>query len=188
MKKILVIEGSPRQGNTSTVTDWVLSGLGRGMRVERIRAAELNIHGCRECLGCESTKEAAGCRQDDDMLEIYDKMVDADLTVFTTPVFCWGATAQLKAVLDRCFALLTGEGLLKGSKWALVITAGGDHYDGADLIVSMFKNLCRFAGIKFLGQHVVANCPSGGSLKRNKALAQQARAYGKELAKALEAR
>lgn len=186
MKKILVIEGSPRRGNTAVVTDWVLSGLGPGMQTERVRAAELNIHGCQECMGCGNTKDAAGCQQNDDMLTLYDKLVEADLTIFTTPVFCWGATAQLKAVVDRCFALLTGESLLKGNRWALIITAGGDHYDGADLIVAMFKNLCHFAGIEFLGQHVVANCPSGRKLRQNKLLAQQARTFGRELARILK--
>lgn len=185
MKHVLTLEGSPRHGNTEVVTDWVLKGLGRGMKVTRVRVAEKNIGGCQECLGCTVSRRKAGCRQDDDMLEIYDLMVDADLIVFTSPVFCWGVTSQLKAAVDRCFALLTGENLLRGSRWALVITAGGDHYDGADLIVQMFSRLAHFAGAKLLGQHVAANCPDGRKLKASRRIAAEARAFGRELRRAL---
>jgi multimeric flavodoxin WrbA len=132
------------------------------------------------------SKKRAGCAQEDDMVEIYDLMVDADLTVFTSPVFCWGVSGQLKTLLDRCFALLTGEYLLKDAKWALVLTAGGDHFDGADLAVETLRRLGRFAGVKFVGQHVVANCPDGKALKNNRRLQDEAKAFGKELRKALK--
>ncbi|MEO0086203.1 MAG: NAD(P)H-dependent oxidoreductase [candidate division WOR-3 bacterium] len=186
MKQILVIEGSPRHGNTETVTNWVLAGLGRGMRTTRIRAADLNIGGCRECLACTKSRHKAGCGQHDDMLEIYERMVDADLAIFTSPVFCWGVTSQLKAVVDRCFALLTGENLLKGSRWALVITAGGDHFDGADLVVQMFSRLARFAGVELLGHYVAANCLDGKRLRTDRRVAAEARAFGRELKEALK--
>jgi len=187
MNHVLVLEGSPRKGNTSTVVDWVLAGMGRGSKVTRVRLCELSIHPCQECFTCMKTKKGAGCAQDDDMVELYDKMVDADLVIWASPIFCWNVTAQTKMALDRCFALLTGEDLMKGSKWALVITAGGDAFDGADLAVQMFSRLARFGGIKYVGQHVVASCPDGAKLKKNVALKKQAMEFGKELAKALRA-
>jgi multimeric flavodoxin WrbA len=187
MNQILVLEGSPREGNTSTVTDWVLAGMGRGNGVTRVKLCELNIHPCQECFTCMKTKGGAGCAQEDDMVELYDKMVDADLVLWTSPIFCWNVSGQTKMALDRCFALLTGEDLLKGSKWALVLTAGGDAFDGADLAVAMFSRLSRFGGIKYLGQHVVAPCPDGAKLKKNLGLRAQAMAFGKELAKTLRA-
>lgn len=186
MKRVLVLEGSPRHGNTEVVTDMVLQGLDSGMKVTRVRVAAKNIAGCQECLACTQSRRQAGCRQEDDMPEIYDLMVDADLVIFTSPVFCWGITSQLKAAVDRCFALLNGENLLKGSRWALVVTAGGDHYDGADLIVQMFSRLARFAGAKYLGQYVAAKCPDRAALRRNRRVAAEARAFGRELSAALE--
>lgn len=186
MRHILFLEGSPRHGNTEQVTDWIAAGIGKGVKLTRIRLVEQNIHECRECFGCAESKKAAGCRQDDGMLEIYDLMVDADLTVFTSPIFCWGVSGITKVCLDRCFALLTGEDLLKGAKWAVVLTAGGDHFDGADLAVEMFSRLARFAGAKLAGRHVVANCPDGRKLKNNKAIQQAAKEFGKELGKALK--
>ena len=187
MNHILVLEGSPRKGNTSVVTDWVLAGMGRDNRVTRVKLCELHIAPCQECFTCTNTKKGAGCAQDDDMLELYDKMVDADLVLWTSPIFCWSVTGQTKMALDRTFALLTGEDILKDSKWALVLTAGGDAFDGADLAVEMFRRQCRFGGMKYLGQYVVAPCPDGAKLKKNAVLKRQAREFGKELAKALRA-
>jgi len=186
MNHILVLEGSPRKGNTSVVTDWVLAGMGKDNKVTRVRLCELHIQPCQECFTCADTKKAAGCAQDDDMVELYDKMIDADLVVWTSPIFCWNVTAQTKVALDRCFALLTGEDLLKGSKWALVLTAGGDVFDGADLAVEMFKRLSRYGDMKYIGQHVVAPCPDGAKLKNSAVLKKQAKLFGKEIAGALK--
>ena len=72
MNHILVLEGSPRKGNTSTVVDWVLAGMGKGNKVTRVRLGELHIEPCQECFTCTSTKKAAGCAQEDDMVELYD--------------------------------------------------------------------------------------------------------------------
>uniref|UniRef100_A0A7C1NEM6 Flavodoxin family protein n=2 Tax=candidate division WOR-3 bacterium TaxID=2052148 RepID=A0A7C1NEM6_UNCW3 len=181
-KKVLVLEGSPRRGNTALVTDWVLEGLGKkGVEVRRVRVCELNIAGCQECFGCRAEKRRAGCQQDDDMLELYDLIVDADLVIWTSPIFCWGVTSQLKAVVDRCFALLKGESLVKGSNWALILTAGGDHYDGADLAVEMFRRLAEFGKANYLGQLVVPSCSEPGVLKRRQEVVESARRFGREL-------
>ncbi len=185
-KKILVLEGSPRRGNTEIVTDWVLKGLGKkGVEVNRLRVCDLNINGCQECEGCLDYKHKAGCQQEDDMLEIYDLMVDSDLIIWTSPIFCWGITSQLKAVVDRCFALLNGENLLKGTKWAVILTAGGDHFDGADLAVEMFRRLAEFGKVNYLGQFVAINCSRPQQLKINRNLATEAQRFGKDLRAAL---
>jgi multimeric flavodoxin WrbA len=167
------------------VVGWVLDGMGKGVKAERVRLCELNIQGCVECFTCAKTKKGPGCAQEDDMVELYDRMVDADLVIWASPVFCWGVTGQTKLALDRCLALLTGEDLLKGSRWAVVLSAGGDWFDGADLIVEMFGRMARYAGVEYLGQHVAANCPDLPGLKKNRALAQAAREFGRKLAKQL---
>lgn len=181
-KTVLLLEGSPRKGNTTIVTDWVLEGLGkRGIDIKRLRVCELHINGCQECFSCLDYKSRAGCQQDDDMLEVYDLLGDSDLTIWTSPIFCWGVTSQLKAVVDRCFALLNGENLLKGCKWAAIITAGGDHFDGADLAVEMFRRLAKFGRVNYLGQFVVPNCPEPGVLKRRLQIAEEAKQFGRKL-------
>ncbi|MGQ9678387.1 MAG: flavodoxin family protein [bacterium] len=181
-KKVLVLEGSPRRGNTEIVTEWVLKGLGEnGVEIKRLRVCDLNINGCQECEGCLDSKKTAGCQQEDDMLEVYELMVDSDLTIWTSPIFCWGVTSQLKAAVDRCFALLNGENLLKGANWAVVLTAGGDHFDGADLAVEMFRRLADFGKVNYLGQFVAINCTVPREVKKNRIIAQEATQFGRRL-------
>lgn len=186
MKKIVVLEGSPRaRGNTALVTDWVLEGLGRGIRPDRVRVADLDIRPCRECGDCWKTKGAAGCRQPDDMPGLYDRVLDCDLLVVTSPVFCWGVSGQLKVAIDRLLALVFGENLLKHKRLALVLTGGGDEFDGADLVVHACRNLARFADLDYLGQLVVAPCPDRPRLGRDARIREQARRFGRELRAAL---
>ncbi|MFO7675460.1 MAG: flavodoxin family protein [bacterium] len=190
MKTVLFLEGSPRPaGNTALVTDWVVAGLGRrGVRVERVRLADLDVGNCRACFTCSSRRDAPGCCQDDDMVGVYDRVVAADLVVFTSPVYCWGITGRAKTVLDRFFALLSGENLLRGKSLAVVVTAGGDAFDGADLVVAMFRNLCRYAGMEYAGQYVAAPCPDRPALARNARVRADARGFGAGLRRSLLSR
>lgn len=188
MKKILVLEGSPRdKGNTALVTGWILEGLGkRGMSVERVRIPGLDINGCQACSTCESTKGRAGCAQDDDMTELYDKIVDCDLLVFTSPIFCWGVTGQLKTATDRLFALMTGENMLKGKQVALVLTAGGSVFAGADLATRMYRDLAHFIGMEYLGEHIVAPCPGRRVMNQRPVYRDDAKRFGRELRQRLK--
>ncbi len=185
MHHVLFLEGSPRIGNTSLITDWVVEGMGRTTRATRIRLMEKNIHECNECFGCAKCRTEAACRQGDDMVEIYDLMADADLVVWTSPVFCWSVSGVTKVALDRCFALLNGEGLLQDNRWALVLTAGGDPFDGADLVVQMFRRLAQYAGLKLVGEHVVAPCPDRRRLERRAEIRRAAVEFGRRLVREL---
>jgi multimeric flavodoxin WrbA len=189
MKKVLVLEGSPREkGNTALVTDWILEGLGkRGVSVERVRVPKLDINGCQACSTCVTTKGRAGCAQDDDMTWLYDRIIDCDLLVFSSPIFCWGVTGQLKLVTDRLFALMTGENMLKTKQVALVLTAGGSIFSGADLAARMYRDLAQFTGMEFLGEHIVAPCPGRRAMNRRPSYRDEAKRFGKALRQRLKA-
>jgi multimeric flavodoxin WrbA len=59
------------------------------------------MSGCLECGGCDDTGE---CVVDDDMQKAYPLLTGADAIVAATPIFFYGPTAQLKALMDRCQA------------------------------------------------------------------------------------
>jgi multimeric flavodoxin WrbA len=100
MKKALILSGSPRKGgNSDTLCDEFAKGaLEAGNEVEKIRLAEKEIGYCTACYAC---KENHQCIQNDDMEEILDKMVNADVIVLATPVYFYTMCAQMKTLIDR---------------------------------------------------------------------------------------
>lgn len=53
----------------------------------------------------DSTNLTAGCAHKDDVAEVLQKMIDADVIVLASPVYFYSIDAQLKAVIDRTVAL-----------------------------------------------------------------------------------
>lgn len=102
MKNVLILSGSPRKGgNSDLLCDEFMKGaLEAGHRVEKIRVAEKKIACCRACYACKTGK----CAIDDDMGEVLQKMIDADVLVLASPVYFYSIDAQLKAVIDRSVA------------------------------------------------------------------------------------
>ncbi len=101
MKKVLIISGSPRKGgNSDMLCDQFMKGaISAGHTVEKIRLAEKKIG---FCLGCGACNQTHRCIQKDDMTELLDKMVMADVIVLATPVYFYTMNGQMKTFIDRC--------------------------------------------------------------------------------------
>ena len=189
--KVLAIQGSPRKkGNTDLVLDWVLKAVRqKGHRsLGKLYAADLDVAGCGECFACQRHEEEPGCSIKDDMGIVYKKMLAADLIVLATPVFCWGPTAQLKAILDRLYATFKfGEdpyvSLLEGKSAALVVTAGGGEDDGADCCEEMYRELFKFARAKDRGVFIAPNLSVPAATRTDTKLMKKAEAFGARIAK-----
>ncbi len=99
-KKVLMISGSPRKGGNSEI---LLGQFEKGAReagneVEKVDLREKKIAPCMACYGCRGTKT---CVQKDDMGELLEKMVEADVLVLATPVYFYSMDGQLKTMIDR---------------------------------------------------------------------------------------
>lgn len=103
-KKVLILSGSPRKnGNSDILCDEFAKGATEaGHNVEKIHVSEKNIHPCIACYHC--SKNSGACVFKDDMAEILQKMIDADVLVLASPVYFYSIDAQLKAVIDRTVA------------------------------------------------------------------------------------
>ena len=104
-KNILVLMGSPRKhGNTDQMTDEFIRGAQEaGHQVEKICLKDWKINGCLGCGACQ--RNGGACVQKDDMSDIYKKWLAADVVVLASPVYFYTWSAQIKAVLDRTFAI-----------------------------------------------------------------------------------
>ena len=102
--KILVINGSPRKekSNTLRVTRAFLEGMSWEEKcdVEILHAIDLNVKYCKGCYSCW-TYTPGRCVIKDDMAEIMEKYLAADVVIFSTPVHTFGVSAPLKTVMDR---------------------------------------------------------------------------------------
>lgn len=100
MKKILILSSSPRKGgNSQTLCEQFAKGAQEmGHAVELISLRERNIHCCIGCLAC---LQNGVCVQKDDMAEILEKMLAADVIVLATPVYFYSMSAQMKMLIDR---------------------------------------------------------------------------------------
>ena len=96
-KKIVVLNGSPRaNGNTKELVKAFVKGAeSAGNIVQVFDLQKMNIHGCLGC--CMGGKdEASPCVQKDDMTEIREKMLAADVIVWTSPIYFYTMTAQME--------------------------------------------------------------------------------------------
>ena len=102
--KILVITGSPRKnGNSNTLAEHFIKGAQEaGHEVVRFDAAFKEVH---PCIGCNRCGMNGPCVFKDDFEFIRKHIVDADLVAFATPMYYFGISAQIKAVIDRFYAI-----------------------------------------------------------------------------------
>lgn len=103
MKKVLILSGSPRKGgNSDTLCNEFMKGaVETGNEVEKIFVADKKIGYCKACYACKKT---GICAIKDDMTNVLQKMLDADVIVLSSPVYFYSISAQLKAVIDRTVA------------------------------------------------------------------------------------
>jgi len=179
--------GSPREhGNTARLLDKVSDTLKeKGAKSKTVFLPDYKIKPCIECFACQKTARKPGCKIKDDMQEMYEKILGSDVIVFAAPVFFWSYAAQIKPFIDRLFCLGKYEkepivSLVKGKKCALVLTAGGDEFDGADLVVQSYARMADFSQMQNLG-HLVIGEYTGHDILGRKETAAKIAAFADKL-------
>lgn len=107
-KKILVLTGSSRKGgNSDLLADAFMKGAkAAGHEITKFECGHKNIKPCIACNACYS-KEGA-CTFGDDFNELAPLLEQSDMIVLATPMYWFTFPAQLKAGLDKMYALLIG--------------------------------------------------------------------------------
>lgn len=147
--KILVLTGSPRKGgNSSTLADNFIKGAKEaGHHIERFDAAFKNVHPCIACNKCGMN---GPCVFKDDFEFVRQHIVDADVVVFATPMYYFGFSAQLKAVIDRFYAL-NGQ-IHRPKKAVLLMTYADTSSHEAQPITLHYQTLINYLGWEDAGQ------------------------------------
>jgi NAD(P)H-dependent FMN reductase len=146
--KVLGIYGSPRRGgNTDLLLKEFMRGCqGKGAEIEEIFLRDMKISPCLEIYAC---RKDGKCPIRDDMETLYPKLAEADIVALASPVFFYGVSAQVKAMIDRCQAMWAKKYLLKqpiapgkSSRRGIFLSVGGSKgsriFDGTLLTVKYF--------------------------------------------------
>lgn len=103
-KNVLVISTSLRNNsNSDALADAFVNGAEEaGHQVEKISLKDKSIGFCKGCLACLKARK---CVIKDDAVLIAQKMHDADVIAFATPIYYYEMAGQMKTMLDRANSL-----------------------------------------------------------------------------------
>lgn len=135
-KKVLILSGSPRKGGNSDLLcdEFAKGAVEAGHIVEKVRVAEKKIGNCFACYYC--AKHSGECVQKDDMAELLQKMIDADVLVLASPVYFYSIDAQLKAVIDRTVARWLE---VKDKEFYYIATCAEEDRSALDTTIACFR-------------------------------------------------
>lgn len=107
--KIIAINASHRgdKGHTRFLIDRLFEGASAaGAECEVVTLAALSMNRCLACGQCHTEKSYLHCVYDDkdDVRGVFNKMAEADLIIYATPVYVFDMSGLLKTFLDRMYA------------------------------------------------------------------------------------
>jgi multimeric flavodoxin WrbA len=142
---IVGICGSPRQQATEHILKDALMLLkGEEFETRFFTVRGKNINFCTHCDYCLEHKE---CVFKDDMQEVYALLKEAKGIVFATPVYNGGVSAQSKAVMDRCRAVVASDRNFFKYKVGMGIALGGDRVGGQEAALQQIHTFFIINGI-----------------------------------------
>lgn len=165
--KVLVINGSPKgnRSNTYKLAKAFLAGMEERIKagedafeVDEIQVNRQDIHPCLGCFSCWSKTPGVCCIKDD-MRDVIQKLLWADVTIWSFPLYYFTVPGGLKNLIDRQLPMVqpfmveneaqTGNGShpprydMSGKKTVVISTCGfytaQGNYDG---VCSLFDHVC----------------------------------------------
>lgn len=142
---IVGICGSPRQ----QATEHVLKEALRMLKAQDFETRFFTVRGkhitfCTHCDHCLTHKE---CVFKDDMQEVYALLKDAKGIIFATPVYNGGISAQTKAIMDRCRAVVATDKNFFKHKVGMGIALGGDRIGGQEAALQQILTFYTLNGM-----------------------------------------
>ena len=165
---ILILSGSPRRGgNTELLVEAFVKGASQKHHVEVVSVHDYKVNPCMGCNACFRNENNA-CIQKDDMCLIYDKMAVADMLVIASPVYFYGLSAQLKAVIDRFHNPIRDTYHIK--KTALLLVGAASLPELFDGILAQYQLCLNFFKLEDAGRVLVRGVKDKGDIRNADAL------------------
>ena len=165
MQITTLLGSAKKKGNTATVLGWVEEDLKlQGHAVERIYLNNKSIGGCLGCAKCRENPDEIACVQKDDAIDILEQMISSEVVLFASPIYFWGFSAQIKALIDRGYSLVTNyhkpghTSLMEGKRIGLLVTGADAYKDNAEGMFTAFDRIVEFLLARKSGELYVGEC------------------------------
>lgn len=101
---VIVISTSLRAHSNSDAlaNEFIRGAQDAGHTVEKISLVDKNIQFCKGCLACQKLGK---CVIKDDVNDIMEKVLNADVVVWATPIYYYEMSGQMKTLIDRMNAM-----------------------------------------------------------------------------------
>ncbi len=178
MSRITVLIGSVRKGgNTELLARAFAEEAGKKHEVELVSLADHRIYPCIGCNSCY-TSEGNRCCQNDDMRPVYEKLRETDVLIIASPVYFYGISAQMKALVDRLHTPMRNEFCIK--KLGLILVGAAVLPDLFDPIILQYRMIMRFFGLEDAGMVLVRGAKEKGDVLNTDGI-RQAREMGRNI-------
>jgi len=174
--KILGLSCSPRKsGNTEILVAEALNGA----RNEEADVELFSVSGkeIKPCDGCQTCIRTSECHINDDMQTIYRELEETDGIIFGTPIYFYGMSAQLKAIMDRTLAMRRPSFKLANKVGGIIAVAG--NIGLMDAIKDLYFYLA--ANHMLAADYVGAYAGEKGAIKNNEQAMKMAWELGREM-------
>lgn len=166
-QKVLILHGSPNiDGNTGKLVKIFSNEMEkRGHTVERVNIAEKEITPCIGCMTCQETTGELGCIYEDEGTTLLNAMISADMVVITSPLYFATFTSQIKPLIDRSLAFVSGLGtknhksLVKGKKTFFISTGAGGYKKNGEILEGSYNDMIRFLAFDSYGFFYAQSSP-----------------------------
>ena len=168
MSNIVILIGSMRKGgNTDMLARSFANGAKRNNHIEIVSVADYKVNPCIGCNRCY-TSDGNRCFQKDDMDDICEKLSKADILVIASPVYFYGISSQLKAVIDRLHAPMRNDFPIR--RLGLLLVGATTVPNLFDAIETQYESTLKFFGLGDIGRIFVGGVKDVGDIEGNDAL------------------
>ena len=161
MSNILILVGSMRKGgNTDLLARRFAEGAAEHNSVEIISVADYKV---APCIGCNTcfTREGNACFNHD-MDAVYEKLRRADVLVIASPVYFYGISAELKAIIDRLHTPMRNTFAIR--KLALLLVSAAELPNLFDPILMQYQMVLDFFHLQDCGKVLVRGVKDKGDI------------------------
>ena len=143
-KNILIISSSlSGTRHTRKLCDQFAKGATESLN--NVEILELRGKKINYCLGCNTCQRNGGtCVYKDDVPEILEKMIKADIIVLASPIYFYSITGQIKTLIDRSYAKFN---LLSNKDFYFILSCAAPYEEpyknDLDIAINSFRGFIK---------------------------------------------